>query len=245
MPDPGSSSTLFVGLMSGTSMDGIDAALVHLGDRSCKVLHAASTPYPESLRQKLLAFVREPEKFTVDDIGDLDQWVGECFRDATIALLRDAQTDPQSVKAIGCHGQTLRHLPRASRAFTLQIGDPNVVASGTGIATVADFRRADMAVGGEGAPLAPAFHTWLFSDPESTRVVLNVGGIANITVLPAGGESIGFDTGPGNTLIDAPLAARPERSADRLAQQSMSGCLATSFSTNPESLNVTSTRLKS
>jgi anhydro-N-acetylmuramic acid kinase len=211
MTSPGSPASLFVGLMSGTSMDGIDAVLVRIvdrnsdriGNRSCDVLNAASTPYPDALQDKLLAFIRDPQKFTVDDIGELDQWVGECFRDATLDLLSDAGTEPGAVRAIGCHGQTVRHLPRAARAFTLQIGDPNVVAAGTGIDTVADFRRGDMAVGGEGAPLAPAFHAWRFSDPKSTRVVLNIGGIANITVLPAAGEPLGFDTGPGNTLIDA------------------------------------------
>ena len=204
MPNSGNPSSLYVGLMSGTSMDGIDAALVELGDKSCQMLATKSCPYPAKLREALLAASRNPSKTTVDDIGELDHWVGSCFRDAALELLRSSGTDRTLVSAIGSHGQTIRHLPRAERPFTLQIGDPNIIASGTGITTVADFRRRDIAAGGEGAPLAPAFHRWLFADQDRHRVVLNIGGIANITVLPTGGENVtGFDTGPGNGLMDA------------------------------------------
>ena len=203
MSDPGPRDAIFVGLISGTSMDGIDAALVRLGDRKCKVLSAESYPYPDLLAGTLRAVTVEPDRFTLDDIAQLDQWVGECFRDATLSLLQRSDTKPHSVRAIGSHGQTIRHMPRAEKPFSLQIGDPSVIAAGTGIDTVADFRRADMAAGGEGAPLAPAFHAWLFADPRQSRVVLNIGGIANITALPAGASATGFDTGPGNTLLDA------------------------------------------
>lgn len=204
MPNSGNPSSLFVGLMSGTSMDGIDAALVRLGDKLCETVATTSYPYPAELREALLAASRNPSATTVDDLGDLDHWVGCCFRDAVTALLKSSGTDHTAIEAVGSHGQTIRHLPHAARPFTLQIGDPNIIAVGTGITTVADFRRRDLALGGEGAPLAPAFHQWLFADREQHRVVLNIGGIANITVLPPGSENVtGFDTGPGNGLMDA------------------------------------------
>ncbi len=196
--------SLYVGLISGTSMDGIDAALVRLGDRRLKTIATHFHAYPGELRDALLEASRHPASATVDDVGRLDRAVGECFRDAANALLEIAGSDRSEVAAIGSHGQTIRHLPRDRRPFSLQIGDPNIIASGTGITTVADFRRRDLAAGGEGAPLTPAFHHWLFADDEISRAVLNIGGIANVTVLPAGDQPVtGFDTGPGNTLMDA------------------------------------------
>jgi len=204
MPGPEDDRSLYVGLMSGTSMDGIDAALVRLGNGQCDTIATAHYPYPKDLRQALTVASREPHTTTVDTIGDLDHWVGLCFSDATNTLLEAARTQPAAVRAIGSHGQTLRHRPHAERPFTLQIGDPNIIANRTGITTIADFRRRDLAAGGEGAPLTPAFHQWLFADKSVSRVVLNIGGIANITVLPGnGGEVSGFDTGPGNGLMDA------------------------------------------
>lgn len=203
MPTRRESGALYIGLMSGTSMDSIDAALVEFGDHQCKVLQAKSTQYPDALRSELLRASRDPHHCTVDSIGELDQWVGECFRDAALSLLGASEVSAADVLAIGSHGQTLRHQPNAARPFTLQIGDPNVIAIGTGIATVADFRRADMALGGQGAPLTPAFHQWLFADAATRRVILNIGGIANVTLLPgASTDAMGFDTGPGNTLLD-------------------------------------------
>lgn len=197
-------NSLYIGLISGTSMDGIDAALVEFGDRSCQVVATHRHEYPDELRTELIAATREPRQCTIDTIGRLDNWAGESFRDAALELISASQTDAADVVAIGSHGQTLRHLPRVQRPFTIQIGDPNIIAAGTGITTVADFRRRDLALGGEGAPLLPPFHHWLFSDSKKNRVVLNIGGIANITVLPAGSEDVtGFDTGPGNTLLDA------------------------------------------
>lgn len=197
-------SSLYVGLMSGTSMDGIDAVLVRLDDSNCETIAAANYPYPGELRDALIGASQKPDATTIDALGDLDHWVGTCFRDAVIALLDSSATASSLIRAIGSHGQTIRHCPNSERPFTLQIGDPNIIASGTGITTVADFRRRDLAAGGEGAPLAPAFHRWLFADELEARVVLNIGGIANITVLPeSGNEVTGFDTGPGNGLMDA------------------------------------------
>jgi len=204
MPTPDKSPALYVGLISGTSMDGIDAALVEFGDHQCDVLATLAVPYPDELRDKLISAAQSPADCTIDMIGHLDHWVGECFRDATIALLDKRNLSADSVSAIGSHGQTLRHQPRASRPYTLQIGDANIIAAGTGITTVADFRRRDLALGGEGAPLTPAFHQWLFADRGKNRAILNIGGIANVTLLLPGSSTIlGFDTGPGNTLLDA------------------------------------------
>ena len=193
----------YIGLISGTSMDGIDAVLVEFGQTSLEILQTRKHEYPAELRQQLCTSIREPQACSVDDVGALERWTGECFRDAANALIDDAGINTSTIAAIGSHGQTLRHQPTASPPFTLQIGDPSVIAAGTGITTVADFRRGDMALGGQGAPLTPAFHEWLFRQPESPRTILNIGGIANVTILPADGSAVtGFDTGPGNTLLD-------------------------------------------
>ena len=185
-------------------MDGIDAALVELGDHSCATLATYSHDYPLPLRERLLTASREPASVSIDELGRLDHAVGECFRDAALELMSLSGSAAISVNAIGSHGQTVRHLPRDAEPFTLQIGDPNIIASGTGVTTVADFRRRDVALGGEGAPLAPGFHQWLFANDRASRVVLNIGGFANVTVLAGdGGEVVGFDTGPGNSLLDA------------------------------------------
>jgi anhydro-N-acetylmuramic acid kinase len=190
--------------MSGTSMDGIDAALVRFSDSGLDILQTLQQDYPEDLRRRLILSRSDTSLRACDDVPDLHREVGICFRDAAIELLALAKTDASAITAIGSHGQTLRHEPDASEPFSLQIGDADLIAEGTGITTIADFRRADIELGGQGAPLAPAFHEWLFRIEEMTRVVLNIGGIANITVLHADDlETTGFDTGPGNTLLDA------------------------------------------
>lgn len=214
--DPGDHSPhgageFFIGLMSGTSMDGVDAALVEFGSHSCKVRASTATPYPDALRTQLLQLSQDASRCTIDELGELDQWIGECFRDAAKDILKTAIVPATSLVAIGSHGQTIRHQPRATRPFTLQIGDPNIIAAGTGITTVADFRRRDIALGGEGAPLAPAFHHWLFAHDDDRKAVVNIGGIANITILdPQTKRVLGFDTGPGNTLLDGWIRNRQD-----------------------------------
>ena len=201
---PDLSSEYYIGLISGTSMDGIDAALVQFGESDLSIVATTQYDYPDELRQELFAASRHPDSCVLDTLGQMSTWVGESFRDASLALLRLAKIDANQVRAIGSHGQTIRHRPEAAHRFTLQIGDPAIIATGTGVDTVADFRSADMALGGEGAPLTPAFHEWLFRDDSTSRIILNIGGIANITVLPMGDDAVtGFDTGPGNTLLDA------------------------------------------
>ncbi len=195
---------LYIGLISGTSMDGIDAALVRFGKQSLNILQTHAHPYPASLRRQLMAARTDQTLREADDIVDLHRQVGACFRDAAKELLSLAGTDAGEVAAIGSHGQTIRHEPDAPDPYSLQIGDADLIASGSGITTFADFRSADIALGGQGAPLAPAFHDWLFRKDGTTRTILNIGGIANITVLPGDGrDCTGFDTGPGNTLLDA------------------------------------------
>jgi len=195
---------LYIGLISGTSMDGVDAVLAEFGEQRVRLAATLTCPYPDALRAAIERVSRQPQQCSLDELGVLDRRVGTCFRDAALALLRDAGAAPRSVTAIGSHGQTLRHRPDLEAPYSMQIGDPATIALGTGITTVADFRRADIAAGGQGAPLVPPFHDWLFRRHDRDRVVLNLGGIANVTVLPRDGSALtGFDTGPGNTLMDA------------------------------------------
>ena len=203
MGSPKQSEKLFIGLMSGTSMDGVDAALIRFGNRSCELLATTQQPYRDTLRAELQDASRNIDKLTVDRLCSLDSQVAECFAETAFALLGKAQTGSHDVAAIGSHGQTIRHQPVSVPPYSLQIGDPNIIAARTGLTTVADFRRRDIAEGGQGAPLAPAFHDWLFGGEFARSVVLNIGGIANITVIATDNDqTIGFDTGPGNTLLD-------------------------------------------
>jgi anhydro-N-acetylmuramic acid kinase len=195
-------ASLYLGLISGTSADGIDAALVRF-EPSLHVIGATTAPYPAALRERLLALATTSAAVALDDYGALDVAIGTCFADAALALLRETGTAPGSVAAIGSHGQTVRHTPFGDHPFTLQAGDPTVIAERTRITTIADFRRADVAAGGQGAPLLPALHAALFSAADATRVILNLGGIANITILAPGRDVLGFDTGPANCLLDA------------------------------------------
>lgn len=194
----------YIGLISGTSMDGIDAVLASFDREALRLRATHAHTYPKELRDALQATIKNPDACGLDHLGALDRWVGECFRDAAQELVKKSGVPLADIVAIGSHGQTLRHQPSSVRPFSLQVGDPATIAAGTGITTVADFRRADIAAGGQGAPLVPPFHDWLFRSTGIHRVVLNLGGIANVTVLPGDdGQIIGFDTGPGNTLLDA------------------------------------------
>lgn len=190
-----------IGLISGTSMDAVEGVLADFERQPPAVPASVSNPIPGELRQRL----KQVNTGTaLAEIMDLDSRIADLFAATADNLIKDAGIRPADVAAIGSHGQTVWHAPAATPAWTLQIGDPSRIAWLTGITTVADFRRKDMAAGGEGAPLVPIFHaTMLRSD--QTRVVLNLGGIANITILPgdAAQPVSGFDTGPANTLLDA------------------------------------------
>lgn len=203
---------LFVGLISGTSADGIDAALVRFADEAgglhCELVQGTTTAWPFALRARLVALGQGGDARSLDELATLDVQVGEAFAAAANALLEATGTDASLISAIGSHGQTVRHRPAGAdhdgrHPFSWQIGDASVIAERTGIATVADFRRRDIAAGGQGAPLVPAFHAALLHSSAEDRAVLNLGGIANFTLLPAHGDVRGFDTGPANALMDA------------------------------------------
>ncbi|WP_422132640.1 anhydro-N-acetylmuramic acid kinase [Endozoicomonas sp. ALD040] len=199
----------FIGLMSGTSLDAIDAVLVEFEDSisrhspsgNCRQLQALSHPLPENLREQLLALTL-PGPDEIERMALAEPAFARESADAVRRLLEQANVDSNQISAIGSHGQTIRHRPE--KGFTLQIGDPGLIAELSGITVVADFRRRDVAAGGQGAPLVPAFHHAVFSNPVLDRVILNIGGMSNISLLPADHKKavIGFDTGPGNVLID-------------------------------------------
>jgi len=193
---------VYLGLISGTSVDGIDAALVRFEPRFV-TLAAQTFSWSADLRAELLALGQGQASIDLDELGHLDVRIAEAFASAALALLERAGVDVRDVRAIGSHGQTVRHRPRGRFPFSLQLGDPSVIAERTGLATVADFRRRDVAAGGHGAPLMPAFHAALWRSAAENRAVLNLGGIANLTLLPRSGPVRGFDSGPANALLDA------------------------------------------
>ena len=202
--------------MSGTSLDGIDAALLNFGQHP-RLLHHHSHPLPADLRARLLQLALNQDNVNLDMLGETDAELGDLFADAVNILLAQSGYNAQDIRGIGSHGQTIRHQPAGPHPFTLQIGDANRIAYKTGITTVADFRRKDMAAGGQGAPLTPAFHHAFFRSDKENRAVLNIGGIANITYLPAdtNNPDLGFDTGPGNMLMDAWIAQHQQKSFDK------------------------------
>jgi len=209
-------SGFYVGLMSGTSMDGIDSVLVSFQSAGVTMHATHCQAYPDDLKAALLEAIREPLHVPLDPSGELDRRVGQCFLDATLAVIDKSGVDTRDIVAIGSHGQTLRHQPNAERPFSLQIGSANIIATGSRLTTVANFRQADIQAGGQGAPLVPPFHQWLFHSADADRVIVNIGGIANVTVLPAdGSDVIGFDTGPGNGLMDAWIKRHRGLSFDR------------------------------
>jgi anhydro-N-acetylmuramic acid kinase len=194
---------LYLGLISGTSMDAIDAALVDFAQSPLSLVAASATALDPDLKARITALIESPERVSLDEIGQIDVAVAREFAKSTLDLLRRAGVKPSDVTAIGSHGQTLRHRPDLPLPFTWQIGDPNALAELTGITVVGDFRRRDVAAGGQGAPLLPVFHDQVFRSEREERVILNLGGIANITILARGKEVSGFDTGPANRLLDA------------------------------------------
>jgi anhydro-N-acetylmuramic acid kinase len=206
-----------VGLMSGTSVDGIDAAVIKLSpsrDQAHEVevslLAFENTPFPMHVRH-LLFELFDPANATIDKVGAMNMWLGELYAQATLSVIGKSGLEPSQIVAVGSHGQTIYHAPEVNVRdgynlhCTVQIGDGAVIANRTGIPCVSDFRVADMAMGGQGAPLVPFTEYLLFTDPEKTLLMQNIGGIGNMTVLPANASSdhvFAFDTGPGNMIID-------------------------------------------
>ena len=214
---------LYLGLISGTSADGIDVAVASF--EPVPRLHAALThPYPTALRRRILDLAQGSGSIALDELGALDSEIARVFAEAARTLLARQGIATNTIDAIGSHGQTVRHRPAGATPYTLQLGDANVIAELTGIRTVADFRRRDMAAGGQGAPLAPAFHAAMLGK-DLPRVILNLGGIANITVLTgdAADAIVGFDTGPASCLLDAWAERQLGRTFDRDGEFAASG----------------------
>jgi anhydro-N-acetylmuramic acid kinase len=220
----------YIGLMSGTSMDGVDAVLVDFSSGYPLLAFAHTEAIPEHLLKGLQRLC-QPSTDEINRLGRIDRSVGLLFAKAVNQLLTQAGVSPSEVIAIGSHGQTVRHMPNLEMGFTLQIGDPNTIAVETGIDVIADFRRKDIALGGQGAPLVPAFHQQVFAKSDTSRVILNIGGIANITYLPGDSNQVlGFDTGPGNNLIDAFIQQVQQQPFDKDGEWAESG------SSNPDLL---------
>ena len=199
---------LYAGVISGTSVDGLDLALLDTAGERPRIVEARVEPLPRELAHELRALAT-PRDDSLDRVARADAALGTFIGEAVRDFVR-----ARAVVAVGSHGQTIRHDPDGSPPYTVQIGDPNRIAEISGIDTVADFRRRDMVAGGQGAPLVPPFHDALFRDRGIRRVVLNIGGIANVTVL--GDASVtGFDTGPGNALLDAWIRDQRGKAFDR------------------------------
>ena len=189
----------YIGLMSGSSADAIDTAIVEFNKKATLKFYRE---YP--IDNKLKNQIQLINQKSLADFAALDNQLGHKFADAVNEILKEANIDPNQIIAIGTHGQTVLHSPDAKNGTSIQISDPNVICAKTGITTVSDFRRMDMAFGGQGAPLASAFHEYQFKNDDKSIVILNIGGFANLTLLPSNkNEIIGFDTGPGNTMLDA------------------------------------------
>jgi len=212
----------FIGLISGTSIDAIDCALVSFDGARPTLKATHSRPYSPVLRQQLLTLCSQTD-ISLELLGEAHVAVGQHFAAAVNELLAREKLQPEQIQAIGSHGQTVYHKPEQPLAFTLQIGDPNTIAFNTGIITVADFRGKDMAAGGEGAPLAPLFHRAVFASPDTSRVIVNLGGIANLSVIADGREFLGYDTGPANVLMDYWIDKNLQQPVDLQGQWATSG----------------------
>ena len=216
---------LYIGLISGTSMDGADLALIALKSSGVETVSTRTAAFSADLRGRLIQAIEPAQKLSLHDIATLDIEVAQHFAKCVNETLKAANVSNDSVVAIGTHGQTLRHHPVGPMPYSWQIGNAATIAALTGITTVADFRSMDVAFGGQGAPLVPPFHQWCFSSPVEQRVVANIGGIANISVLSGqpGAAPVGYDCGPGNCLMDVWTALHRGEPFDNNGEWSASG----------------------
>ena len=214
---------VFVGVMSGTSLDGIDLVAAEFGQGAPRILASLSRPWPQALRARLLQVTAPGWRGGWSQMGALHAELGSEYAAACARLLADPALAGCAVQAIGLHGQTVHHAPDAPHPFSLQLGDASRVAERCGVTVVSDFRSRDLAAGGQGAPLVPAAHRAFFHSPEEDRAVLNLGGIANLTLLPARGPVTGFDTGPGNTLMDRWIQRHRQQPCDTDGRWAASG----------------------
>ena len=216
------SSELYIGLMTGTSLDSADAVLIDFQSSEPQLLAHHSEPLPATLRHDLLALTHADNN-EISTLMHCDRTLGLMYSQTVRHMLTSAGVDAHAVLAIGSHGQTVRHAPDIDLPWTLQIGDPATLAVNTGIRVVADFRRQDIAAGGHGAPLAPGFHAAVFQSNEEDRIILNLGGIANISILPRHGAITGFDTGPANSLLDLWVQQHRQAAFDANGEWARSG----------------------
>ncbi len=214
-----SRASLYIGLMSGTSLDGVDVALCQIDQGACRLIASLEYPLPNRLRDDILSTIDGVS--SVARVGELDHRLGLLFANAANAMLQQESLAADDIVAIGSHGQTLWHAPSGDYPFSMQLGDPNLITAHTGIKVVADFRRKDIALGGQGAPFAPAFHQFLFADTAKSVAILNIGGMANLTII--GETLLGYDTGCGNVLMDAWIMKHQEKKYDRDGAWARSG----------------------
>lgn len=212
-------SEYYIGVMSGTSLDGIDIAYCKIDPDGFELVESAIYPFNRDERIAVFSAINTPTALRI--IGELDTRLGEMFADAITNFIAEKGIDRGSIKAIGLHGQTLWHEPNSQHPFSMQLGNPNVVVARTGISVVSDFRQKDIANGGQGAPFTPAFHHYLFSNLEGNIGVLNIGGMANLTLI--GEPLIGYDTGCGNVLMDYWVSQHNSASFDEEGRWAKSG----------------------
>ena len=217
------SKEYYIGIMSGTSLDAVDVVLCEIDSHTCTLLSSLEYPIHQELKTDILTMING--KSTVEQVGQIDHRLGVLFTQAVGALLIRENIDASSITAIGSHGQTLWHAPNGEYPFSMQLGDANIITAKTGIQVVADFRRKDVALGGQGAPFAPAFHEFIFSNINTSVSVVNIGGMANITVLAKNihDKLIGYDTGCGNVLLDMWIAKHQNESYDKDGAWAKSG----------------------
>ncbi len=212
-------SELYIGVMSGTSLDAIDIVLCKIDDSTCKLLYSNEYPFEDKLKQKILNIISNPT--TLKEIGTLDNELGNLFADAINKFIKQNSIERKDIRAIGLHGQTLWHEPDSKHPFSMQLGSPSVVSTKTEIQVSADFRSMDIANGGQGAPFAPAFHKEIFGSLGKNIAVLNIGGMANITILQE--DLKGWDCGCGNVLMDGWISTCRELSYDKDGMFARSG----------------------
>lgn len=223
--------SLYIGLMSGTSLDAIDASIVDISEHQVSIKHSIDYPIPTELKQQLLTLINNKGGDNIELLGEVDAKMGELFAQAVNQLLVNSPYTGNDISAIGSHGQTIRHRPDSQTPFTLQIGDASRITELTGITTVCDFRRRDIAAGGQGAPLVPAFHRAMFASNTENRCIINIGGMANISYLPKDPQqqTAGFDTGPGNVLMDSWCQLHTGENYDKDGDWARSGKLSSSL----------------
>ncbi|MFK5976519.1 MAG: anhydro-N-acetylmuramic acid kinase [Sulfurovum sp.] len=213
-------TSYYIGIMSGTSLDGIDIALCSINKQQCRLVASREYPFPMKLKKQILKLIKN--HITIAKVGEIDHKLGVLFAKSVKSFLREIKVKKSQIEAIGLHGQTVWHSPTGKTPFTMQLGDANIITSSTGIKVVSDFRRKDVALGGEGAPFAPAFHKFLFGDSQKSAF-LNIGGMANITILDK--KLIGYDTGCGNVLMDIWINLHRNLQFDRDGDWAKSGDL--------------------